>query len=153
MYPSLLSRRTSIVAAALLIYKNSVKSCVFSSYCGVVCCNFCCLVYAFLVVVVVVFVALVVGFWLMPYVIFAALFVGFRVLLCNYKGSFLTCPLWSSGNFSLFWFLIKFLLFIKKKKKKTCLVVWICRGKCDDGFMVVVGFCPFEIKEEKYVFF
>ena len=89
MYPSLLSHQTSIVAAALLIYKNVVKSCVFSCYCVVVCCDFCCFVwcnfycfvFAFSVVVVVIFAALVVGFWPMTYVIFAALIVGFGALL------------------------------------------------------------------------
>ena len=102
MYPSFLSHRTSIVAAALLIYKNAVKSCVISSYCGVVCCNLCCFVYAFSVVVDVVFAALVVRFWPMMYVIFAALFVGFGALLCNHNGFFLTCLFRSSGNFPLF---------------------------------------------------
>ena len=126
MYPSLLSHRTFVIAVALLICKNAVKSCVFSSYCGVVCCNFycfvwynlCCFVYAFSDVVVVIFAILVVGFWPMTYVIFATLFVRFGVLLCNYIGFFLTCPIWSSENFPLFWFLIKFILFITKKKKK-----------------------------------
>ena len=110
MYPSFLSHQTFVVAAALLIYKNAVKSCVISSYCGVVCCNLCyfvccnlcCFVYAFSVIVDVVFAALVVRFWPMMYVIFAALFVGFGALLCNHNGFFLTCLFRSSGNFPLF---------------------------------------------------
>ena len=107
MYPSLLLHLTSIAVAALLIYKNVVKSCAFSCYCVVICCDFCCFVwcnfycfvFVFLVVVVVVFAAMVVGFWPITYVIFVALFVRFGALLYYHMRSFLTCPLRSSENF------------------------------------------------------
>ena len=71
MYPSLLSHRTSVVAAALLIYKNAVKSCVFSSYCSVVCCDFCCFVWCNFYCFIYAF-SFGCKFWLMTYVTLAA---------------------------------------------------------------------------------
>jgi hypothetical protein len=86
LVPSLLSFQTSLVAAALAIYRTMIKPCVVCCSCVVIrcfsCCCCCCL--SFFVVVVA---TLVVELCTIAYVIFAPLYVGsLWALLYNHLG-------------------------------------------------------------------